>query len=72
MNVPGEVSLAGYDALPEGELVHPALTTIDPFLGQLLQIAVDLVTQPNLPSSHTAVVMPTLVVRASTAPPRAE
>jgi len=72
VSVPNEVSLIGYDALPEGELVHPALTTVDPFMGQLLQMAVGLLTQTNLSASHTTVVMPSLVIRASTAPPRAE
>ena len=70
VEVPGEVSLIGYDALPEGELVHPTLTTVDPYLGQLLQIAVNLLTQESAPTSHTAVVIPTLVVRDSTAGPR--
>jgi DNA-binding LacI/PurR family transcriptional regulator len=70
VQIPGEVSLVGYDALPEGELVSPALTTINPFLGQLLQIAISILLQPDIPASHTSVVMPTLVIRDSTAPPR--
>ena len=70
VDVPGEVSLIGYDALPEGELVHPTLTTVDPYLGQLLQMAVNLLTQETAATSHTAVVIPSLIPRDSTAPPK--
>lgn len=73
VKVPEEVSLAGYDALPEGALVYPALTTVDHGIGQQLKIAVDLLTRPApLRSAHTVVTTPMLVCRASTSAPPAE
>ncbi len=70
VQVPEEVSIVGYDALPEGELMHPALTTVEPFMSEMLQTAVELLNQPEPPPlSHTATVVPSLVIRETTAPP---
>lgn len=70
VRIPEELSLVGYDALPEGELVSPALTTVDPFIDQMLHIALSLLPQSDSPSViHTSTVVPALVVRESTAPP---
>jgi GntR family transcriptional regulator, arabinose operon transcriptional repressor len=72
IQVPQEVSLIGYDALPEGRLVYPPLTTIDHAMGQQLHAAVDLLTRPvPPPTTHTVIVTPTLVRRESTATPPA-
>jgi hypothetical protein len=69
--VPEDVSLTGYDNLPEGERIHPALTTVDGAMEQQVQAALKLVTQPTPPTpSHTVVVLPTLLRRESTAPPQ--
>jgi DNA-binding LacI/PurR family transcriptional regulator len=70
VKVPEEVSLVGYDALPEGERVYPPLSTVDHAIGQQLQAALSLLTRPAPPPpSHSVVVLPTLVVRESSAPP---
>src|SRR5205823_8027059 len=37
LQVPGDVSVVGYDALPEGAVGFPALTTVDQHLGTQLR-----------------------------------
>lgn len=70
VKVPQDVSLVGYDDLPEGKLVHPALTTVDQGMGQQLRAALDLLTAPVAPSpSRTMITLPALIERQSTAPP---
>ena len=68
IKVPEDVSLIGYDALPQGLMVHPTLTTIDSMVHQQLDAAVQLLTQP-VPQRgpYTAVALPTLIQRGSTA-----
>ena len=70
IRVPQDVSIIGYDNLPEGQRVHPLLSTVDTAVEQQLQVAVKLLAQPAPPSpSHTIVVLPTLLQRESTLPP---
>ena len=70
ISVPADVSLVGYDDLPEGSLAYPRLTTVDQGIGQQLRLALKLLTQPIPPApTHTVLVTPTLVVRGSSAPP---
>lgn len=59
IKVPDEVSLVGYDNLPEGQGMHPALTTIDGAIDQQLQAALTLLTQPVPTQSHMAKFTPT-------------
>jgi len=68
IKVPQDVSLIGYDALPQGLMVHPTLTTVDSMIHQQLDAAVQLLTQP-VPQRgpYTAVALPTLIQRGSTA-----
>jgi len=69
IEVPGRISLIGYDAMPEGTLVHPSLTTVDPQIDQQLQSALGLLQRPSPPpSAHSVVVVPALIVRESTGP----
>ncbi len=69
VRVPQEVSIVGYDNLPQGEQVHPPLTTVDGAIEQQLQAALRLLTQPVAPSpSTTVVVLPTLISRESASP----
>jgi len=69
VSIPGEVSVMGYDALPEGEHLNPALTTVDHEIDRQLQAAVSLLLAPTPPpQSHTVVVLSTLVVRGSSGP----
>jgi len=66
--VPDDLSIVGYDNLPEGELVAPRLTTVDQALSQQLRIALRLLTQTApLPANQTILTVPTLVLRDSTA-----
>jgi GntR family transcriptional regulator of arabinose operon len=68
IKVPDEVSLVGYDNLPESGLVHPSLTTVEHAIEQQLQMALRLLTRPEPPPpSHMVVVMPTLIARESSA-----
>jgi LacI family transcriptional regulator len=68
IRVPDDVSVMGYDNLPEGQLVQPPLSTIDHSMDWQLRTALDLLRRPALPSpSHTMTVLPTLVPRGSTA-----
>jgi hypothetical protein len=70
LRVPEDVSVIGYDDMPEGRIIHPALTTVDSAIQQQLDAALNLLTRPVAPSSHTMVIMPALVSRESTAPRR--
>ncbi len=68
IRVPDDVSVMGYDNLPEGQLVQPLLSTIDHSMDWQLRTALDLLRRPALPTpSHTMTVLPTLVPRGSTA-----
>ncbi|MBV9468623.1 MAG: substrate-binding domain-containing protein [Abitibacteriaceae bacterium] len=71
LRIPEDVSVIGYDALPEGEESLPPLTTVDQHLDTQLHMALDLLAQPVTPSpSQSIVIVPTLVQRASCAAPR--
>ena len=50
VRVPEQVSLVGYDNLPESSLIYPLLTTIDQAIGQQLRLALRLLTQPVPPA----------------------
>lgn len=71
VRVPDDVSLVGYDALPEGADEDPPLCTIDQHLEIQMRNALALIG-PLWNSTHvqTSVVIPTLIHRASCAAPR--
>ncbi len=72
LRIPDDVSLIGYDALPEGEVIYPPLTTVDQAMGRQLRAALDLLSRPKPPATtQTVVVLPTLVPRLSCAAPPA-
>jgi DNA-binding LacI/PurR family transcriptional regulator len=71
LRVPEDLSVIGYDALPGGEHFLPSLTTVDQHVGTQLRYALDLLTRPvPPPATPWILVSPTLVSRASCAPPR--
>ena len=71
LRVPEDVSLVGYDDLPQSALMHPALTTVNSAIERQLTAALSLLTQEQSPPRHhNVVIMPTLVPRESSAPPR--
>ena len=70
VRVPEEVSIIGYDALPGSEESHPPLTTVDQHIDRQMHAVMDLLTRPAAPPpTQSIVVQPTLVSRASCAPP---
>jgi DNA-binding LacI/PurR family transcriptional regulator len=69
LRVPDEVSVAGYDALPEGERTFPPLTTVDQRLDAQLRAVLDLLTRETPPPpTQCVIVVPDLVERASCGP----
>jgi DNA-binding LacI/PurR family transcriptional regulator len=71
LDIPGDISIIGYDDLPEGAQMQPALTTVDSYVHQQLDAAVRLLTRPTPPpTSHTVVALPALVLRNSTSKPK--
>ena len=69
IRVPEEVSIIGYDDLPEGRLIHPTLSTVDTSIEQQLRTALDILTRPTPPASnHSVLVLPTLIRRDSSTP----
>ena len=78
IEVPHDLSVIGFDNVPESALTHPPLTTVDQSIQSLgyeaVRTLIDLIEQPELrraPPRHVA--LPTrLVVRRSTTAPRRE
>jgi LacI family transcriptional regulator len=73
LSVPSDVSLTGFDDLPLGTAMHPALTTVAQNTQQIADHSLDVLTclilgQPTLPSGH--VVPMHLITRQSAAAPR--
>jgi DNA-binding LacI/PurR family transcriptional regulator len=69
LRVPEDVALVGYDNLPESQMIHPPLTTVDGNVEHQLHAALDILTAPVVPSpAHTVVVLPSFVGRDSSAP----
>jgi DNA-binding LacI/PurR family transcriptional regulator len=71
-DIPGTVSIVGFDNTPQSAYYHPPLTTVRlDFVGvgrdcfRLLHHAID----PTVPATPTAAAPPELIVRASTGPP---
>ncbi|MFN8531370.1 MAG: LacI family DNA-binding transcriptional regulator [Anaerolineae bacterium] len=71
--VPDDISLVGFDDIPEAEHFVPSLTTVRQDFNLMGKVAVDylvrLIEQPDTPVQQT-VLHPRLIVRSSTAPPR--
>ena len=71
--VPEDVSVVGFDDIPEAAYFEPPLTTVRQDFATLGQQAVELLlARMNAPEAptHQRVLYPTLVERASVAPPR--
>lgn len=68
VSVPGELSVVGFDNVPESALVDPPLTTIDQSIQQMgfeaVRLLISIIDQPDQPIAH--ITLPTeLVVRQS-------
>ena len=71
-SVPGDMSVVGYDDIPEARHSWPPLTTVHQDFRRVGEIAVGVVVAALSGDEHpdTDLLPPTFVVRASTAPPR--
>ena len=67
LEVPGDLSIVGFDDVPEAAFYHPPLTTVRQDLAEAGRRAVALLLGE---SDAAPSVQPQLIVRASTAPPR--
>jgi LacI family transcriptional regulator len=73
VRIPRDVSIVGYDNLREGQILHPALTTVYSSMEQQLQAALNLLAAPAPPpSTYQLVIQPSLVYRESTAAPASQ
>lgn len=76
LSVPDDLSIVGFDNIPEGALGEPPLTTVDQHVQELgraaVQVLVDLIERPGHhgEADPIHITLPTeLIVRRSTAPP---
>jgi DNA-binding LacI/PurR family transcriptional regulator len=71
LQAPDDVSVIGYDNLPIGAHYVPPLDTIDLHMDEQVRHALSLLSLPAPPAAVSAtLITPTLVCRASCAPPR--
>jgi LacI family transcriptional regulator len=73
LNVPADLSLVGFDNIPESALSSPPLTTISQPIRQMGQRAIDLLVkliQGEAPKATHITLATTLVVRQSTCEPK--
>ncbi len=68
LSVPDDVSVIGYDGVPEGARSRPPLTTIAQPIKRIGQLAVEMITE-GAGEVHREVLEAHLLVRGSTAPP---
>jgi DNA-binding LacI/PurR family transcriptional regulator len=67
--VPGDVSVVGFDGVPEAVTAKPGLTTVAQPLEEIARRAVSAILDNALPCAQETLGV-TLVIRGSTAPPR--
>jgi len=68
LSVPGDLSVVGYNDIPEAALSDPPLTTVDSMTRQKGRQAADLVFSGEPPRHE--IIKPQLILRNSTAPPK--
>ncbi|MCC6616073.1 MAG: LacI family DNA-binding transcriptional regulator [Anaerolineae bacterium] len=73
LSIPEDISLVGFDDIPQAAITHPKLTTVRQPLVQMGRIAVRLLLEqldhPGSPPGHETLATQ-LVIRASSQPPR--
>ncbi|MEQ1769999.1 MAG: substrate-binding domain-containing protein [Devosia sp.] len=69
LSVPGDVSVVGFDGVPEAALAEPPLTTIAQPIAEIGRRAVQMILEPS-PRIRRETLPTELVLRATTAPPR--
>jgi DNA-binding LacI/PurR family transcriptional regulator len=67
--VPADVSVVGFDGVPEGAISKPPLTTITQPIAEMGRIAVQMIIEPEK-SQKARLLDLELTIRGSTAPPR--
>jgi DNA-binding LacI/PurR family transcriptional regulator len=70
LRVPQDVSIVGFDGVPEGATAEPPLTTIVQPLAEIARRAVRAILDDDVPKQRQSIGL-RLEVRASTAPPKA-
>nr|WP_314258635.1 LacI family DNA-binding transcriptional regulator [uncultured Devosia sp.] len=70
MTVPGDVSVVGFDGVPEAAVATPKLTTIQQPIGEIARLAVEAALGGGQFEGRT-MLQGALVVRETTAPPKA-
>ncbi|MFW5709807.1 MAG: substrate-binding domain-containing protein, partial [Chloroflexota bacterium] len=73
LTVPGDISLVGFDNIPQAELTHPALTTVHQPIRDMGRVAAEMlmaiISNPDTPT-RKVVLETKLVIRASCSPPK--
>ena len=72
-SVPGDMSLVGFDDVPEAAYFIPPLTTVRPDFAAVAHAGLDLLLAQMADDDHApgrVVLAPELITRASVAPPR--
>jgi len=70
LQVPRDISIVGFDGVPEAEASTPALTTIVQPMDEIARVAVNAILENAVPTERRTLAV-TLAVRDSTAPPAA-
>lgn len=70
LQVPGDVSVIGFDGVPEGAVSDPPLTTVAQPIAEMGRMAAEMILE-GIDAPRRERVEVELIVRASTAPPRA-
>lgn len=68
-SVPGDVSIIGFDGVPEAATVTPGLTTIAQPIAEIARLAVDAILEGTFQGRHT--LQAKLEIRETAAPPKA-
>lgn len=71
LSVPDDVSIIGFDGVPEGGMTEPGLTTVAQPFAEIARRAVQAVLEDAMPTERETIGV-TLVVRGSTAAPPAQ
>ena len=69
LRVPEDISVIGFDALPEGADTVPPLTTVDQHVAWQMQAVLRLLIRPTPPPAQAVVAIPELKLRSSCGPP---
>jgi len=73
LSVPKDLSIVGFDDIPEAAYLSPALTTVRQDFNEMgrlgMSLLLDILTADRHPAEPMALIEPDLIIRASTGPP---